>query len=160
MVTQNLPRGQEGISLDFGTLGWGANPDILAAAAAAELLQSCLILCNPMDCSPPSSSVYGILQAKILKWVAISSSWGSSWPRDLTCVSYGFWIADRFFTTEPLGKPWTSSSVRMADPKELIPRNSEEEKWCRLGYSDGPWEISDHWELCRRKRLVLNQKGS
>ena len=78
MVTQNLPRGQEGISLDFGTLGWGANPDILAAAAAAELLQSCLILCNPMDCSPPSSSVYGILQAKILKWVAISSSWGSS----------------------------------------------------------------------------------
>ena len=78
IVTQNLPRGQEGISLDFGTLGWGANPDILATAAAAELLQSCLILCNPMDCSPPSSSVYGILQAKILKWVAISSSWGSS----------------------------------------------------------------------------------
>ena len=146
------PRGQEAISLDFGTLGWGADPYILAAA---ELLQSCLILCNPMDCSPPGSSVHGILQAKILDWVAISSSWGSSWPRDLTCVSYSSWIADRFFTTEPLRKPWTSSSVSMVDPKEL-----KEEKWCHLGCSDGPWEISDHWELCRRKRLVLNQKGS
>ena len=41
----------------------------------------CLTLCDPMDCSPPDSSVHGILQARILEWVAISFSKGSSWPR-------------------------------------------------------------------------------
>ena len=49
--------------------------------------QSCPILCEPMDCSPPGSSVHGILQARILEWVAISSSKGSSWSRDWTRVS-------------------------------------------------------------------------
>ena len=44
-------------------------------------------LCNPMDCSPPGSSVHGILQARILEWVAISFSRGSSQPRDQTQVS-------------------------------------------------------------------------
>ena len=43
--------------------------------------QSCLTLCNPMNCSPPGSSVHGILQARILEWVAISFSRGSSQPR-------------------------------------------------------------------------------
>ena len=46
--------------------------------------QSCLILCNPMDCSLPGSSVHGILQARLLEWVAISFSRGSSQPRDAT----------------------------------------------------------------------------
>ena len=50
-------------------------------------LQSCLTLCGPIDCSPPGSSVYGIVQARILEWVAMSSSRGSSPPRDGTCVS-------------------------------------------------------------------------
>ena len=44
--------------------------------------QSCCTLCDPMDCSPPGSSVHGILQAKILEWVAISFSRASSPPRD------------------------------------------------------------------------------
>ena len=43
-----------------------------AAAAAAKLLQSCLILCDPMDRSPPGFSIHGILQARTLEWVAIS----------------------------------------------------------------------------------------
>ena len=43
---------------------------------------SCPALCNPMDCSLPGSSVHGIFQARILEWVATSSSRGSSWPRD------------------------------------------------------------------------------
>ena len=51
--------------------------------------------CDPMDCSPPGSSVHGILQARILEWVAISFSRWSSWPRDWTQVSC---IAGRFFT--------------------------------------------------------------
>ena len=45
-----------------------------AAAAAAKLLLSCLTLCYPIDCSPPGSSVPGILQARILEWVAIPFS--------------------------------------------------------------------------------------
>ena len=57
---------------------------------------------RPMDCSPQSSSIHGILQARIQKWVAISFSRGSSGPRDQTQVSC---IAGRFFTTEPPGKP-------------------------------------------------------
>ena len=52
----------------------------------AQLL-SRVWLCNPMDCNPPGSSVHGTFQARTLEWVAISSSRGSSWPRDQTCVS-------------------------------------------------------------------------
>ena len=44
--------------------------------------QLCLMFCNPMDCSPPGFSVHGILQARILEWVAIPFSRGSSQPRD------------------------------------------------------------------------------
>ena len=46
----------------------------------------CLTLCDPMDCSPPGSSIHGIFQARILEWVAISFSRGSSQPRDRTQV--------------------------------------------------------------------------
>ena len=64
--------------------------------------KSSLTLCDPMDCSLPWSPVHGILQAGILEWVAISSSRGSSWPKDQTGV---FCLAGGFFTTEPPGKP-------------------------------------------------------
>ena len=50
----------------------------MCACNRAKLLQSCLTLCDPIDCSPPGSSVYEIFQARILEWVAISSPWGSS----------------------------------------------------------------------------------
>ena len=49
--------------------------------------QTCLTLCDSLDCSPPGSSVLGISQARTLEWVAISFSGGFSWPRDRTCVS-------------------------------------------------------------------------
>ena len=62
----------------------------------------CPTLCDLMDYRLPSSSVHGILQARILEWVAISSSRGSSRPRDGTCISC---IAGGFFTTEPPGSP-------------------------------------------------------
>ena len=60
----------------------------------SEIAQSCPTLCDLVDCSPPGSSVHGILQARILEWVAISFSRGSSQPRDWTQVSY---IAGRRF---------------------------------------------------------------
>ena len=46
-----------------------------------KVTQSCLTLCDPVDCGPPGSSIHGILQARILEWVAISFSRGSSQPR-------------------------------------------------------------------------------
>ena len=61
----------------------------------SEIAQSCPILCDPMNCSLPGSSVHGIFQARVLEWGAISFSRGSSQPRDRTQVS---WIADRHFT--------------------------------------------------------------
>ena len=56
---------------------------------------SCVWLCDPIGCSPPGSSVHGILQTKILEWVAIPFSKGSCWSRDGTLVSH---IAGGFFT--------------------------------------------------------------
>ena len=58
--------------------------------------KSCLTLSNPMDCSPPGSSVHGISQARILEWTAMPSSRGSSQPKDQTQVSYN---AAGFFTS-------------------------------------------------------------
>ena len=54
----------------------------------AKSLQSCLSLCSPIDCSPPGSSVRGILLARILQWVALPSSRRPSLPRDGTLTSY------------------------------------------------------------------------
>ena len=69
--------------------------------------QSNLTLCDPMNCSLPSSSVHEISQAGILQWVAISYSRVSSQPRDRTHVSCVSAWAGRFFTTAPSGKPYT-----------------------------------------------------
>ena len=65
--------------------------------------QSCSILCNPMDYDPPGSSVHGILQARILEWVAIPFSKGSSRLRDQTTSLAS--PSPTFFTTAPSGKP-------------------------------------------------------
>ena len=63
-----------------------------------KLLQLCLTFCNPMDCSLPGSSVHGILQARILEWIAMPSSRGSSQPRDWTCISHVSALAGSLFT--------------------------------------------------------------
>ena len=65
------------------------------ACVLGLVAQSWPTVCDPMDCSPPGSSVCGILQAEMLEWVAISFSRGSSRSRDQTWVSH---IAGRFFT--------------------------------------------------------------
>ena len=74
-------------------------PNQEGACVCADLLQSMLNcysrgrLCDPMDCRPPGSSVHGILQAKILEWIAVPSSRGSSQPWDGICVSFiGRWV--------------------------------------------------------------------
>ena len=61
--------------------------------SVSEVAQSCPTLCNPTDCSLPGSSIHGIFQVRVLEWVSISFSRGSSRPRDRTwfsCVSGGF----------------------------------------------------------------------
>ena len=65
------------------------------------LAQSCPSLCDPLDCSPPGSSVDEILQARILEWVAMPPSKGSSQPRDGTYISCVSCTAGGFITTEP-----------------------------------------------------------
>ena len=75
---------------------------MLYTVPRAKLLQSRPTLCNAMDGSSPGSSVHWILQIRILEWVAMPSSRGSSWPRDQTCVSC---LVGGFFPNEPRGKP-------------------------------------------------------
>ena len=60
--------------------------NILSLHGAAKLLQLCPILCNPMDCSPSGSSVHGMLQARILEWVVMPSSRGSSCISCTSCI--------------------------------------------------------------------------
>ena len=66
--------------------------------------QAYLTLCDPMDYSRPGSSVHGILQARILEWVAMPSR-GSYQSRDRTRIFCSSYTAGRFLTAEPLGKP-------------------------------------------------------
>ena len=85
-----------------GSLGATLNqPSSVETAARVLVAWSCLTLCDPVDCSPPGSSVHGVLQARILEWVAIPFSRGSSQPRDQTLVSC---TADRFFTMGAIRK--------------------------------------------------------
>ena len=63
--------------------------------------QSCLTLCDPMSCSPPGSSVHGILQVRTLEWVAISASRGFSWSRNQTTSPAPPALASGFCTTVP-----------------------------------------------------------
>ena len=98
-----------------------------------SVAQSCPTLCDPMDCSLPVASVYGIFQARILEWIATSSSKESSWPRNGTRVSC---ITSGFFTTEPPGRPAESfffdvdhvlsrfSHVRLCDLMDWSPPGS------------------------------------
>ena len=114
------------------------------------------LLCDPMDCSPPCSSVHRISQARVLGWVAISFSRGYSWPRDQNHIScIGRWI----LYTEPPGKPqfimlWTNSEP-LAGWKtlELFPAENNYELgsmrdqilynlWIRVLYSVSVTDVS------------------
>ena len=79
---------------DFHSNSFSFTP-VSPYAIRVLVAQSCPTLCNARDCSPPGSSVHGILQARVLEWAAIPFSRGSSWPRNRTWVSY---VAGRFFT--------------------------------------------------------------
>ena len=95
----------------------------------------CRLLCDPVVWSPPGSSVHGISQARILEWVAIPFTRGSSPPRDGTQVSC---LAGRFSTTEALGKP-NKPLVRLEKKKrgyKLLISEMKEGTWLQI-----PWTL-------------------
>ena len=97
------------LELRLANLNQGIIPvpfKIVCACMHAKLLKSCSTLCNIIDCSPLGFSGHGILQARLLEWVSVSSSRGSSLPRDRTCVSYvsQHWQMDSLPLVPP-GKP-------------------------------------------------------
>ena len=119
-------------------------------------LQPCRTLCDPMDCSLSDSSVHGILQARILAWVAILSSRGSPWPRDLTQVSCVSSLADGFFATEPLGKPkWEG---RGWGEEVLLPIYSHEKCFTEieLGVKDRRGRETTFWTQTSTLPIVKN----
>ena len=79
----------------------------------SEVAQSCPTLCDPMDCSLQGSSIHGIFHARVLEWIAISFSRGSSQPRDWTSVSH---IAGRGFTvwaTKEAPREWRYPQLKV-----------------------------------------------
>ena len=107
---------------------------------SAKSLQSCPTLCNPMDQSPPDFSVYGILRARIVEWVAMPSSPGSSWCRDW------IYIWGRFFTTRAIWKPLRTLRIFLG--------GSDSKSVClQCGRSGlNPWVGKISW---RRKRQPI-----
>ena len=131
------------------------------------VIQLCLTLCDPMDCSLPASSVHGILQARILEWVAIPFSRGSSWPRNWTWVSH---IAGRVFTI------WATRETPKTDSKpgkisEIVywmMTSAVEKKKAETLHPYGifPWEMKMciHWNSCPgmfiAARFIIGKTGS
>ena len=98
--------------------------------------QLCLTFCDPMDCSLQGSSIHGILLARILEWVAISSSRGSSQPRDWTQASR---IAGGFFTS------WATREAPSLAGSVIC----SWKLWCPQEILDAEWE-APHAQIERR----------
>ena len=79
----------------FSEVFYVGDKDFSSLSNIMLVTQSCPTFCNTTDCSPPGSSIHGVFQARVLEWVTMSVSRGSSQRRDQTWVSY---IASRFFT--------------------------------------------------------------
>ena len=106
--------------------------------------QLCPTLCDPMDYSPPGSSVHGTFQARILEWVAIPFSKGSSRPRDGICLLHCRQI---FLPSEPPGKPHFT----------LLPTMKVSESWGCSGSSSGasPKHTEDEGKIHLEPRSSL-----
>ena len=117
-------------------------------ACCCSVAKLCLTLCDPMDCSPPGSSVHGFLQARILKWIAISSYRGSFWPRVEPASPV---VADGIFTTEQPGKPhrmlYHSPVVKYLEYFPIFPNSNvlvnilEAELWCFFKINGQKWNV-------------------
>ena len=105
----------------------------------AQSLSYVLFFCDSMDCSTTGSSVHGILQVRILEWVAIPSSRRSSWPRDQTCILCISWIGRQIlYLLRHLGR-------RIAITGKLTFFLNPVGSW---RYSLLVWQTSNYWVLC------------
>ena len=131
-----------------------------------------------MDCSQPIYSVHGILQARILEWVAMASSRGSSWPRDETCVSYVSCFGRRvLYHQHHMGNedPWSPPQTDAQYQGPLSPTTSQyssgvpvssPDNWISLFLSDDPKKMLFKlfslmtWSLNRHQYLSLEDLSS
>ena len=132
----------------------------------AQSLQSCVTLCDHMDCSPPGSSVHGILQASILEWVAMPFSRGSSWPRDWTHIYLHLLHCRRIlYPLSHLGSP--SLRYQRENQVEKSTRKLKGLTWKRfeleeskLKYPSCYWHRSSHWSYNIVKRKIEKKQES
>ena len=131
---------------------------------------NCVWLCvTLMDSSLPSSSVHGILQARILEWVAMTSSRGSSQPRDQTCISYCLlhWQVSSL-TLEPPRKPimeiqsatkkkkWNNViCINMDEPREYYTKWSNPNRERQI-----PYDITSMWEKLQMNYLQNRNRST
>ena len=124
----------------------------------SEVAQSCLTVCDPVDCSLPGSSIHGIFQARVLEWVVISFSRGYSWPRDWTRVSL---IAGRCFYRLSHGS--LIKAIRLfvtTSPKTLSPRfysvsvRTKAKFWLQY-----PYKKTKSGHTKRHQRRVCTDRG-
>ena len=99
-------------------------------------LHSCLTLCDPVGCNPLGSSVHEIFPTRMLEWVAMPSSRGSSPPRDWTHISCMSCIAGGFFTSESLGKPPEYGLLNLNIAAWLSQRASTRTLFCPPPHAD------------------------
>ena len=146
----------EAEDLEWDCEAWGNETEVIALVA-----QSCLTLCIPVDCSLPGFSVNGISQARILEWVAISSSRGSSWPRDWTWLSC---ITSRFFIV------WAIRASQVVLVVKNPPVNAGGMRESLNGRKLGPWKtrwnrafiplyLSLSGDMCERKAYIVLSFG-
>ena len=114
----------------------------------SEFAQLCPTLCDPMDSSLPGSSVHGIFQARVLEWVTISFSRGSSWPKDWTQVSC---IAGRHFTlwaTREAHRVFLILHYHVCSGLIKIPKD--------IFMKFDEWHLKFKWTTQRIEKIMLN----
>ena len=145
---------------------------MVAAAAAAKSLQSCLTLCDPIDGSPPGSLVPGILQARTLEWVAISFS--SAWKWEVKVKSLSLvrllatpWIAayqappsmgfsrQEYWSGVPVPSPISELVATLLD--SIGRSNKLQETYCQD--TDGPSQLTHQSQYCLESWNDLNLLG-
>ena len=143
----------------------------LPSSSESKVAQSCLTLCDPMDCSLPGSSIHEILQARILECIAISLSRGSSQPRDLTQVShtagrsFNLWATREAARSKCLLISWlqSPSAVVLKPPKIKSDTVSTVSPSIAMKWWDQmPWSpFSECWTLSQlfHSPLSLSSRG-
>ena len=136
----------------------------IMAAPGVLVTQSCLTLCDPMDWSLPGSSVLGILQTRILGWVAIPFSRGSSWCRDQT---WGSCLAGSFFTiwatreAQPAPGTWGYTwGTELTNHRAAYCRlNCVFPKFIRWSLNPRCLEIWLYWQILAFKEVIIVKRN-